>query len=392
MKIFKIVLLIVSFSFSAVYLSSNPGGNKANEEEKPVKTGTKKVESSYKPNPELGKKYSQKAEEIHNYFSRLKRIGLFNGAVLYAEDCNIVYKHAFGFGDLRRKRDTLTTESMFQLASVTKTLTSYAVMLLKQRGELSYRDSVRHFFPEFPYENITVYELLTHFSGLPEYFYFTDSLWQDKHKEMTNRDVLDMMIEHEPKKYYRPDYRYNYSNTNYSLLASIIEKVSGKTYKDFMETEIFDELGMNNTIVYDTAWSVIEDFDVMGHKNRWRRIRDFYLNGVVGDKGIYSSVEDLFKWDKAMCEGTLVNKEELEKAFTASHDDLYAHDNYGFGWRIDASDEDDKYAFHAGWWRGFRTFLVRRLKTRQTFIVLTNVDGHNPVSTQTLKSLMERKN
>jgi CubicO group peptidase (beta-lactamase class C family) len=256
---------------------------------------------------------------------------------------------------------------------------------------LSYKDSIRHFFPKFPYENITVHDLLTHYSGLPEYFYFTDSLWKDKHKQITNQDVIDMMIEHEPKKYYSPDYRYNYSNTNYSILASIIEKVSGKTYKDFMESEIFAKLNMNNTMVYDTVWSVIEDFDVMGHKNRWRRIRDFYLNGVVGDKGVYSCVEDLFKWDRAMYNGELVKKEELEKAFTPAHDDLYSHDNYGFGWRIDASDKKDKFVYHAGWWRGFRTFLVRRLKTEQTFIVLTNVDGYNPVSIQTLKNLMKRE-
>jgi CubicO group peptidase (beta-lactamase class C family) len=201
-------------------------------------------------NLQVDKRYSEEAAKIDSFFKNRNKRGLFNGAVLFAEKGNVVYKNAFGFANFKKK-DSITLQSQFQLASVTKPLTAYAVMLLEHRGLISYEDSLRKFFPDFPYENITIRNLLTHRSGLPNYMYLADDHWRDSRNiTITNKDVIDLFIEYEPLQYYKPNRRYNYNNSNYCLLASIIEKVSGQSFEKFMKTEVFEKLNMINTFVY----------------------------------------------------------------------------------------------------------------------------------------------
>jgi CubicO group peptidase (beta-lactamase class C family) len=162
-----------------------------------------------------------KSKELHKYFKRRhEKIG-FNGSVLYAENGEIVYKNEFGYADVRKKIK-ITENTKFQIASVAKPFTTYAIMLLKQKGELSYEDTLQHYFPEFPYKGITIRLLMIHKSGLPEYFYFADRLWEDRKIPITNKDVIDLLIEHQPQRYYLPNRKYNYINTNYCLLAAIV--------------------------------------------------------------------------------------------------------------------------------------------------------------------------
>ena len=245
------------------------------------------------------------------------------------------------------------------------------------------------YFPDFPYENITIRMLLSHRSGLPEYMYFADKLWPSRSKPITNQDVLSLMIKFKPYKYYDPGKRYNYSNTNYCLLVLIIEKVSGMTFENFMKSQIFEPLGMNNSYVLryeDIKEPEIENV-VVGYNKRGRRAENSYLNGVVGDKGIFSTVEDLFKWDTAIYQGRLVSKETMEEAFKPAHKDLRLNDNYGFGWRINEND-GDKIVFHSGWWKGFRTYYIRKLSEQKTIIVLTNTARHNFISIRKLTGLI----
>ena len=146
----------------------------------------------------LDKKKLLKSKELDKYFSRKNKITGFNGTVLFAENGEIVYEKAFGYSNLKTKaKNNLKTR--FQLASVSKPFTSYAIMLLKQEGELSYEDTVQKFFPEFPYKGITIKLLMIHKSGLPEYFYFADKLWEDKKTPITNLDVIDLLIKDHPQ-------------------------------------------------------------------------------------------------------------------------------------------------------------------------------------------------
>ncbi|VAX21340.1 hypothetical protein MNBD_IGNAVI01-2738, partial [hydrothermal vent metagenome] len=254
--------LFAVFLFSLLWrLSVKP--NESTVSAKSISGNKKKSKIVYVEKPPL----SQKIDE---FFSRRYKRGLFNGTVLFSVHDTIIYENSFGLANIRKK-DSLKTSSAFQLASVTKTFTAYAIMLLKQRGELSYSDSVRKFFPDFPYRNITIHQLLIHRSGLPNYMYFADEYWRDsRNRTIDNNDVIDLMIKYKPQPYYLPGRRYNYNNTNYALLASIIEKVSHKTYAEFMKKEIFKPLGMNDTYVYDKNVDSINFSKVKGYTS-WRR-------------------------------------------------------------------------------------------------------------------------
>jgi len=326
------------------------------------------------------------AARLDSFFTTRNRMKLFNGAVLFAEYGEVVYKNAFGFADFRKK-DSMTVHTSFQLASITKPITATAILMLYEQGMLSLEDTVSRFFPEFPYEDITIRLLLSHRSGLPEYMYFEEDYWPSRRITMNNDDVLNILISHQPPIYFIPDYRYNYSNTNYALLASIIEKVSGLSYCDFMQKHLFEPLQMTNSIVYNRENRQDIKNRATGYSKRGRRAENSYLNGVVGDKGIYTTVEDLFKFDKALFEQGLISDSTLQIACQPAHRDLRIWDNYGFGWRIDASDRNDRVVYHTGWWKGFRTYYIRKIDQHKTIIVLTNTARFNFLSVRRLRQL-----
>lgn len=333
--------------------------------------------------------YDDEQAKIDSFFQSRYKQGLFNGVALFAEKDMIVYKSALGYSNFRSK-DTLLLNSKFQLASTTKPLTAFAVLMLVERGQISLQDSIRKFFPRFPYENITIHQLLIHRSGLPNYMYFADEYWKDKRNlTVTNSDIIDLMVEYEPKKYYPPGTRYNYSNTNYAVLASIIEEVSGKPYAEFMKEEIFNPLGMNDTRVYSKDDEPENNNKVIGYTSSRRQADNTYLNGVVGDKGIYSTVDDLYIFSRALYEGRLVGRELIDRSYFLGHEELYDHDNYGYGWRINMRQDSTKIVYHNGWWKGFRTYFYRELKTEKTIIVLTNRSNTNKFKSKELLNLFD---
>jgi CubicO group peptidase (beta-lactamase class C family) len=332
------------------------------------------------------KNFIAKSKQLDEYFTKRNKIGRFNGTVLFAENGEIVYENAFGYADLNSKQKN-NVETRFQLASVSKPFTSYAVMLLKQKGELSYEDSVQQYFPDFPYSGITIRLLLIHKSGLPEYFYFAENFWADKQTPISNMDVLDLLIKDHPQKYYLPDKKYNYVNTNYCLLAAIVEKITGESFEDFMKEEVFEPLEMNNTFIYNKAHSEKHENIATGYVKRKIKAEDTYLNGVVGDKGVYTTVEDMLKFDQALYKGEPVETEILQEAFKPQHKKLYINDNYGFGWRINAADSTNKIVYHTGWWKGFRTYFIRELGEKKTIIVLSNFSAQSIFGTKELIEL-----
>jgi len=328
-------------------------------------------------------------KKVERYFIRKHKYNSFNGAVLFAEKGNIIYKEAFGYGDLRKKQNQLTTQTPFQIASVTKPLTSTAILMLHEQGLLDLKDTVNKFFPLFPYKNITIENLLTQKSGLPEYLYFSDDYWLDKKRTMTNDDVLCMMETHIPDRYYLPNRRYNYVNSNFAVLASIIEKASGLSYAAYMQAYIFEPLGMQHTFVHVKDETILSDSIPYGHDDRKWRIADSYFNGVVGDKGIYTSVEDLFLFDQALYNETLLCNETKELAFKARHKRLWKTDNYGLGWRINEQKNGDKIIYHSGWWKGFRSYFIRMPYAEKTVIVLSNCTRGGFLSNTTLRKLID---
>jgi CubicO group peptidase (beta-lactamase class C family) len=310
------------------------------------------------------------ADSLRDYFDRLQHAG-FNGTVLFAENGEIVFSKAYGFANLKTK-DSLTMESAFQLASISKPITALAVLILKDEGKIGIDDSINKYIPELPYPGLTIRHLLTHRSGLPNYMYFAMDDWPDQNIPMNNRDVIDLMVKNKYKPYYLPDKRYNYSNTNFALLAYIVEKVSGMKFENFVQKKIFNPCHMVNSSIYNKNTCPLNTSPVVGYPTSRSEAENTFLNGVVGDKGVYCSAFDLLLLDKALYTNQLISEATRKEAFTPQHKDLRLNDNYGLGWRLDLMDSLNPAVYHTGWWKGFRTYFIREIGEKRTIIILCN--------------------
>ncbi|MCW3072249.1 MAG: hypothetical protein JWO44_2139 [Bacteroidetes bacterium] len=317
----------------------------------------------------------EKAYRIDTLFKNKVRNAGFNGCVLVAQHGQVIYKKAFGFSNFKNK-DSLNLNSAFQLASASKTLTAAAILLLMDRGQLKLTDSVQQYLPGFPYHGITIQMLLTHRSGLGNYVYFCEP-YCDKPNSykgscFNNQAMFEIMKAFRPGVYAKPGKKFEYCNTNYALLALIVENVSGTRFPEFMETNIFKPLGMNNTWVHDPQADTAHKFKTFGYNGSGRPEEDTYADDVYGDKGVYSTVEDLFKWDRALYSEVLLKKNTIDDAFKGYSNEHKGKRNYGYGWRMIDDGKTPKIIYHNGWWHGYNSLFLRRPADGTTIIVLSN--------------------
>lgn len=295
----------------------------------------------------------------------------FSGAVLVAKKGVILYEHYQGL-ESHVSKVPVTNSSSFQLASVSKTFTGMALLSLVERGKVSLEDPVTKWWPDFPYLGVTVRTLLNHRSGLPNYLYFCEDYNKDKSHFLTNEEVINMMIVHKPASQYQPDRHFNYCNTNYLILAAIIEKVSGQKYADYLQQTFFGPLEMNHTFVADPT-AAPRAGQTVSHLSSWRAEPDNSFDGVVGDKGIYSTVQDMLKWDQAMYSGKLFKPETLAEAYKPYSNEKPGIRNYGLGWRLMTyPDSTRNIVYHNGWWHGNNTVFYRFVQDTTTVVILGN--------------------
>jgi CubicO group peptidase (beta-lactamase class C family) len=324
-------------------------------------------------------KYDPKNEDkkIDAFMQHLHKVSAFNGNVLVAKKGKIVYEKALGWAN-HLTRDSLTLNSQFELASVTKTMTGTAIMQLWEKGKIKLDQDVRDFFPNFPYEGVTIRLLLTHRSGMMNYVYFVDGIYRSQHlnqkKGITNSQVMDMIAQYKPPRFNKPNASFLYNNSNFMVLGAIIEKVTGMSYADYMKANVFIPAGMKHTAVYSKAVYDKIPADVVGHdRNSWKySVAQNFLDGPVGDKGIYSTVEDLFIFDQALKAGKLMKQATQDSAYTGRNPMVRGHFNYGYGWRVFES-PGQKVVYHTGWWHGFRHIFLRDMKNDVTIVLLGNV-------------------
>jgi len=322
----------------------------------------------------------KKAAQIDKTFQNLKKKTTFNGTVLYAEKGRVVLAKSYGVSDLRARKGDLNVDDVFQLSSVSKMFTAEAIMILKSRQLIDYDVDIKTYIPEFPYDGITTRMLLTHRSGLSRYETLADNNWPDKKKPFTNDDMIDYYVKYKPNSYFKPDNGFHYCNVNYALLASIVERVSGKSFVDFMREDVFDPIGMRDSYIYDmptdTMVSLYLPHCVQGYyvgRRRPRQAQNEYLNGVKGDKIMFSNVEDMYRFKIAIDYGLLVPDSIQDEAFKPGSPKYSKRkDNYGFGWRI--SRKYPNCYYHYGWWKGYRSFFMFDKTNDRTIIVLTNTD------------------
>lgn len=318
---------------------------------------------------------SKKGLQLNTLFKHKAKTAGFNGCVLIAQHGQVIYKNALGYSNLKTK-DSLKINSAFQLASTSKPFTAAAILLLKDRGELKLTDNLQQFFPGFPYQNITIQTLLTHRSGLSNYIYFGEPYCDANNcyngKTFDNNSVIQIMMDIRPPPYASPNKKFEYCNTNYALLALIIEKVSGLNYADFMTKNIFKPLEMNDTWVHCTENDTIYKNKTIGHNASGLIEKETYADNVIGDKGIYSTVNDMFKWDQALYSEKLLKKKTIDEAFTGYSNEHKGKRNYGYGWRLLDDGKGNKIVYHNGWWHGYSSLFLRRLKDQTTIILLSN--------------------
>ena len=308
---------------------------------------------------------AERAKEINNLMSTLHERGQFNGAILVAERGDIIYRNAFGKANFQTSSD-FTPETPSNIGSLTKQFTAMAIMILAERGKLNYDELLSKYIPEFsrsPHlSKITLRHLLTHTSGIRDY----GDLGIDD-SGLTEERLIAAILEKE-ELVSEPGQKYRYSNPGYALLAIVVHRVSGKAFGDFLDQEIFKPLGMSNTFVDDSPRKR-KMIAAVGY-DQFGQVDDSSPTAIPGDAGIFSTVDDLLKWDQALYTDKLVRQSALTEAFTPGKV-AEGSSIYGFAWNI-AEDGGGKYVWHTGSQAGFRAFIERRLTPRITVIMLTN--------------------
>lgn len=302
-------------------------------------------------------------------FYRIQVANGFNGSVLVGYKGQILYRRYFGVANkssnLMWNRNTSS-----QLASTSKPFTAVAILWLAQNGYLDIDKPVKKYLKEFPYETITVRMLLCHTAGLSDYTKMGLNYWRNNNLMMYNHDLLLMFAKHKPKLRFTPNTRFEYSNSNYAFLARIVEEVAQMRFQDFMRIFIFEPLGMKNTFVYDVGQNMPTNRS-QGYKANWAVHGDMYADGVTGDKGIFSTVEDMYKWDQSFYNNSILNKKWEMMSYTPQISSGSGGRYYGLGWRMIVGDKG-KLIFHNGNWHSNNILFYRYINDNFTIIVLGN--------------------
>lgn len=342
------------------------------------------------------------ARLLQQYMTGQNKYFQFNGNILVAEKGKVIYQQALGYADYNTKRK-LNDSSVFELASLSKQFTAMGIMILKEKKQLNYDDKVTKFFPDFPYPDITIRHLLTHTSGLPSYEDQFEKYW-DRKKIAFNNDVLEMLKQRNDTLYFKPGSKWKYSNTGYAVLASLIDKIWGMDYDKFMMKYIFQPLGMTHTFIYNTRRSTgkipanyalgyvysdsLKRYILPDSLKKYDMV--YYLDGIVGDGCVNSTVTDLFKWDRALYTDKLVSKATLDEMLSPLVQTSPADTNsfYGFGVMVQPHSEKGKVISHTGGWPGYHTLIVRKPDIDQTIIILSNNESNLPFFRVAVESIL----
>ena len=332
---------------------------------------------------------------MHNLARELNEKDGFNGAWLYAEKGAIVSKGVLGSRDPENTLP-ITEDTVFQLASVSKTFTSAAVMLLVREGKLHPEDEIVKFFPEIPYPGVTVRHLLTHTSGIPDYFDDADwfiRIWKEEKRVPGNDEILRFLCETKAKPYFAPGEGLHYSNTGFNLLALLVERLSGVPYEEFLQKNIFEPSGMSSTCCchirrdgvpfekYAQA-SVFEDGRCVADVDSAEDGDVTAFDGLNGDDYVYTTICDMLRWDRALREGRVLTLEEQKIMYTpgklnSGEDAVYDEEDglgYGFGWAVGRDEELGLVVSHSGGMPGVATWFERFIDADRVLVILSNRD------------------
>lgn len=294
-------------------------------------------------------------------------------AVLIAKDGKVLYKKGFGYADVENNVP-VTPETKFRIGSITKQFTASAILKLQEEGKLKVTDKLSKYFPDFPRgDEVTLHHLLTHTSGIHSYTNKSDFIDRVT-SPVTNEELLNY-FKNDPYDF-NPGEKYQYNNSGYFLLGYIIEKVSGKKYGQFLKEKFFDPIGMNNTGVHASTLTLTNE--ALGYTNEnetYTKALNWDMSWAGGAGALYSTVDDLFKWNEAVFSGKVLSKESMKAAFTPvvlNNGEISPGVKYGYGWFLgDYRGED--IIQHSGGLHGFLSQLARYPKENLTVVMFTNI-------------------
>jgi CubicO group peptidase (beta-lactamase class C family) len=322
----------------------------------------------------------------------------FSGVVLLARNDEVLFEKAMGYR-CYEKQVPIETSDIFEMASVSKQFTAMMVMMCKEKGLLGFDDPVENYI-DLPYKGVRIRHLLTHTSGLPDYQRVMDEHW-DKSKVAGNPEILEYLCKHEPPVLFQPGEKYKYSNTGYVLLASIVEKCTGKDFVTLSRDWIFDPLGMGATDIRSLEAKAKVNGFAAGHLKQENggyvnagkfRASDYtvWLGNRKGPGRVSSRARDLLLWDQALYSKKLVSEETLKEAFSPCILKDGTVSSYGFGWYLASNSAAGNVVSHTGSNPGYKTVIVRYIDQKKTLIVLNN-NAHEGMDdlVKTLKEILE---
>lgn len=322
--------------------------------------------------PKLSAEYIRTTKEkIDSFYKKNWQGNSANGSFLVAKNGQIIYEKYVGYSNFSKK-DSITSTTPLHIASVSKVVTATAVLKLINANRLKLDQKVNSILKEFPYPDVTIRMLLNHRSGMRNYAYFTDrdkNIW-DRHNILTNQDILTIMATKNIGLESKTNTRFAYCNTNYAMLALVIEKVTKLPYKEAMNQIIFKPLGMKNTFVFD--YEKDKEKIVPSYKANRVEIGKDYLDAVYGDKNIYSTPRDLLKLDRSRNGGGFLEPALLAQVYKGYSNEREGKKNYGLGIRMINWKTGQNFYFHNGWWHGNTSAYITLQKENVTIIALSN--------------------
>jgi len=333
--------------------------------------------------PAPKKSWVKKARYVSDtFFYRFLANPEFNGQFLVAKNAKIIYSKTIGYSNLE-KRILLTDSTPIHVASISKTATALAIMRLCDQNKIDLNQKVNHYIENFPFSDICVHDLLTHRSGLPHYHYFVDH-FTDRSRCLSNQDVVKLMVKHKIPLNFKPNSKFSYCNTNFMMLALIVEKVTGKKFPKAMKELVFDPLEMKNTFILDKK----SMFDKISQSyNHDKRNREFnHLDLIYGDKNMYTTVKDLFKMNLGTYSSKFISIKSRKAMFKGYSYEKIGSKNYGLGIRIIEERGTSDLFYHTGWWHGNLAMFAMNRKDTVCAIAISNTHNYK---TQKMKSLID---
>jgi CubicO group peptidase (beta-lactamase class C family) len=345
-----------------------------------------KMKPVHNESPKLTSDFIAKTKSaIDSFYKKNWPNNSANGSFLVAKNGQILYEKYNGYANFSTKKQIDQTTPL-HIASVSKVLTAAAVLKLINAKKIELDQKVNTILKEFPYPEVTIRTLLNHRSGMQNYSYFTDKkeIW-DKHKTITNQDLLTLMATKNIELEYKTDTHFSYCNTNYAMLALVIEKITCLSYKEAMSQMIFEPLEMKDTYVFD--YEKDKKTAVPSYKGNRMEIGLDYLDAIYGDKNIYSTPRDLLKFDRARSSSTFLNPKLLNQIYVGYSNETKGKRNYGLGIRMIHWENGKDFYYHNGWWHGSTSSYIPLRKENVTIIALSNKFTRSTYNVRKLSSL-----